>query len=113
MAMISAIFIDHLLSQGDKVGLTTVGLVGFIPAIVAYTYLMLSHNALEAWSWKSVERSYCFDLLFRVGPGPDAKAVDTPSKAARPTLGTIGSVAPLLASQRSVKVPAGTASDYL
>jgi hypothetical protein len=63
MAVISAIFVDHLLTDGQHIGLTTVGLVGFLPATALYAYLMLSQKGLEPWSWRAEREQACFDWL--------------------------------------------------
>lgn len=97
MAMVSAICIDHLILQGDRLGLTVMGLLGFVPAVSAYSYLMLSHSALEASSWTSDERSCVesccdFDFLFQMRHEADGKAAGV----AHPTLAKIGTVSSLL-----------------
>jgi branched-subunit amino acid transport protein len=113
MALISAVFIDHVLGDGEHVTLTATGLAGFIPATTAYAYFMLTHTALEPWSWKSVERSYCFEVFFAKDSGGKADAAPD-----RPTLEQMGITSVRFPRKSGAAPPKGlvansTAADFI
>jgi len=67
MAMISALLIDHVFTDGQHAAYAAIGLAGFVPATSLYAYLMLTQQGLEPWSWRSIQRS-CFDWVLGTRP---------------------------------------------
>ena len=74
MAVIASLFVDRVFAREGAARwqniLCFVGILGFLPSAVFYSYLQLTHQALEQRSYKSVmRRSFCFDFGWLWGGG--------------------------------------------
>ena len=62
MTIFSAIVVDHIFDRADsQAAIVWVGMILYLPSMLAYAYLNLTHQALEPWSYRPSERqAFCF-----------------------------------------------------